>query len=353
MKIKFRRLFMALVLLALSTLNSQVATVLAQGSLTPPGAPGPTMKSLDQIEARTAITNTSSLVTISQPGSYYLTHNLTVSAGDGIDINTSGVTLDLNGFTISSTAASAAGFGISLNSGLRNITIANGFIQGGVTNNGSGNYSGSGFGFGIVYSGNAPANVLVSRVSVSGCLHYGIYLNTGSSTVVESCMVETVSGFGIVASTIKSCSAIDCGGSGISGDQISDCRGQCSGSGDGVYATAIAQNSYGLSSSGRGLYAIVAQNCYGLSSSGNGLNTTNAVNCYGQSSNGIGLTTTTALNCNGLSVSNTGLAATMTATGCFGSSSSATGLFANIANVCHGASSTGTDLVATHNINSF
>jgi hypothetical protein len=42
---------------------------LAQGSLTPPpGAPAPTMKTLDQIEARTPIS--SAPFTISAPGSY-------------------------------------------------------------------------------------------------------------------------------------------------------------------------------------------------------------------------------------------------------------------------------------------
>ena len=45
----------SLVLLLLSALNSQLSTAHAQGSLTPPGAPAPSMKSLDQIEARTPI----------------------------------------------------------------------------------------------------------------------------------------------------------------------------------------------------------------------------------------------------------------------------------------------------------
>ncbi|HKI69298.1 MAG TPA: hypothetical protein VKA67_06905, partial [Verrucomicrobiae bacterium] len=118
------------------------ANAFAQGSLTPPGAPAPTMKTLNQIEARMPIS--SAPFTITQPGSYYLTTNVSVSGGNAITIATNGVTLDLNGFTISSTAASASGFGILLESGLQNIAILNGFIQGGVTNNGSGTYSGSG-----------------------------------------------------------------------------------------------------------------------------------------------------------------------------------------------------------------
>jgi hypothetical protein len=48
-----------------------------QGSLTPPGAPAPTMKTLQQVEPRTPIS--SAPFTISQPGSYYLTTNLTVT----------------------------------------------------------------------------------------------------------------------------------------------------------------------------------------------------------------------------------------------------------------------------------
>src|SRR5262249_30290848 len=78
--------------------------VISQGPLTPPGAPAPTMKTLDQIEARTPIS--SAPFTITNSGSYYLTTNLSVSTGNAITIATNGVTLDLNGFTISSTAAS-------------------------------------------------------------------------------------------------------------------------------------------------------------------------------------------------------------------------------------------------------
>jgi hypothetical protein len=71
------------------------------------------MKSLDQIEARTAITGAGAVV-ISQAGSYYLTRNITVSSGDAITIGANNVTLDLNGFAISSTAPSATGRAIVL-----------------------------------------------------------------------------------------------------------------------------------------------------------------------------------------------------------------------------------------------
>ena len=364
-----------------------VSTVFAQGSLTPPGVPAPTMKTLAQIEPRTPIS--SAPYTISAPGSYYLTTNLTVATGDAITIATNGVTLDLNGFTIASTAASATGYGIRLNSGSRDLAIFNGHIVGGVTNNGSGVYSGSGFGYGIYYSGNPPANVLVSRVSVSGCLYHGIYLSTGNSTVVENCTARTVGGYGIYASTIKSCSAADCGGIAIAGDEVSDSRGQSAGS-DGIDVTTAlncygssssgygldagqAQNCDGISSSGYGLYAGTAQNCYGYSSSGEGLGATTAqncygssggsgtglyaytaLNCYGSSSSGYGLSARTAQNCYGVSYgSSTGLYANYTASGCYGYSSSGTGLYAFIANVCHGETSTGTALSATHNVNSY
>ena len=315
----------------------QPSTLLAQGSLTPPGAPAPTMKTLAQVEPRVPIS--SAPFTITQPGSYYLTTNLTVSGGDAITIATNGVTLDLNGFTIASTAPSATGYGIYINSGLRNIAIQNGHIQGGVTNNGSGVFSGPGFGYGIYYSGSEPQNVRVSGISVSGCQYDGINLGNSESTSVENCVVRTVGGFGIVANTIRGCVALDCGDTAIAGQQVSDSRGQSVGSGTGLGAIT-AQNCYGSSSSGIGLYAYTAQNCYGISSNSYGLYAdSTAIGCYGQSSSGFGLRATTAQNCYGTSSNDVGLYADSTALGCYGQSSSGTGLRARTAQNCHGYSS--------------
>src|SRR5437763_1954371 len=92
-----------------------------QCSLTPPGAPAPTMKKLDEVEPRTNLqaspaavgvdtTNPSYHFIISQPGSYYLSANVLVTKANGIQISAEGVTLDLNGFQVS--GVTAAGNGI-------------------------------------------------------------------------------------------------------------------------------------------------------------------------------------------------------------------------------------------------
>src|SRR5690242_13345282 len=78
-----------LLALLLAALHSPSSTF-AQGSLTPPGAPAATMKTLQQVEPRTPISLVP--ITITNAGSYYLVTNLTAISGfSGITIAASGV----------------------------------------------------------------------------------------------------------------------------------------------------------------------------------------------------------------------------------------------------------------------
>src|SRR5438045_1078006 len=78
------------------------------GDINPPAGPvTPTMRTLDQIEARVIVnaTNTpgdgTSTFIISAPGSYYLSANITGDPGKhGVSIQADDVTLDLNGFAL-------------------------------------------------------------------------------------------------------------------------------------------------------------------------------------------------------------------------------------------------------------
>ncbi len=103
------------------------SSAFAQGPLTPPGAPAPTMKTLDQV--RPGIPITTLPFVISSWGHYYLTGNLITSDTNGpaITVTAGSVTIDLNGYkilnfggqdTISATA-----------SGLTSVTIKNGSLH--------------------------------------------------------------------------------------------------------------------------------------------------------------------------------------------------------------------------------
>nr|ACS83706.1 parallel beta-helix repeat protein [uncultured bacterium AOCefta2] len=80
-------------------------------------------------EVRTPISQPQSFpLVISQPGSFYLTGNITGVAGqDGIQVTTSGVTLDLNGFSLIGVPGSGNGI---FASGLRGVTVQNGHVTG-------------------------------------------------------------------------------------------------------------------------------------------------------------------------------------------------------------------------------
>ncbi|MFG0275795.1 MAG: right-handed parallel beta-helix repeat-containing protein [Phycisphaerales bacterium] len=105
------------------------------GDLAPPGAPAPTMKTLDEVEPRIPIGplttpgDADSVFRISQPGSYYLTGNLIGQANRcGIEIASSGVSIDLMGFTLEGVPGSREGVNASVTSNA--VSIVNGTIRG-------------------------------------------------------------------------------------------------------------------------------------------------------------------------------------------------------------------------------
>jgi hypothetical protein len=334
-------------LLALAALCPQFAS--AQGSLTPPaGPPVASMKTLDQVEARKAVQSLSATApyTISAPGSYYLTGNITVATGDAIVIASNDVSLDLNGFTIRSTfTGGSSGTAISVSSGTYRLRVRNGSIVSGTDVPASGPAVEAGFAQGI-YSTGAISQCLVSEVHVTGVAGWGIVLDLQG--VVERCMVRNCGNIGISATEVQNCSAENCLHTGIfSGGNATNCSGVARDV-NGIYCTN-ATNCIGASTRGgfAGLSCLGnATSCSGTSTSGTGLYCLgNAINCSGTSTSSAGLVCErNATNCSGTSASSTGLYCTGNAANCSGTSTSSAGLVCtgNAAN-CTGSSTSGTN----------
>ena len=204
----------------------------AQGPLTPPGAPAPTMKTLEQIEPRTPISSADYV--ISNSGSYYLTSNLTAAAGqNGITVDSDDVTIDLNGFTLTGSGATS-GHGIYQADTLRNLRVHNGNVvqwgglgRSGVYADGKNNqfdHIQAATNYWGIWAGEGST---ISDCSAPYNRNDGI--QTGPGATISACTASYNSGDGLNAdwgSTISDCSAYNNSGDGLNADwgsTISDC----------------------------------------------------------------------------------------------------------------------------------
>jgi len=162
------------------------------GPLTPPAGPiAPTMKRLDEVEPRRPINasttpgNPFATYRISQPGSYYLTQNLIGEPGKRtIEIASSNVTLDLNGFEVRGWPGSYEGIR-AVAPDMRAVVIRNGIVRNASTG--------------------SPSKQAVDLSTVSGAVVEGVIVNSsgqggiavGDDARVIGCTVLDSAGHGI------------------------------------------------------------------------------------------------------------------------------------------------------------
>ena len=199
------------------------SVVFGQGSLTPSGAPAPTMKTLDELN--TAIAGVSNAVdairdearipisastTINSAGSYYLATNIvTEGTTPGIRISSDNVMVDLNGFSILGSGAN--GNGISISIGVDNAVVRNGTIRDcykhGVS---AGNCTNCTFRNlrilgnarnGAPYAGIQPGyHARVENCRVIGNLGLGVFVNSNSVVVGNTIENQGAAGLRVIGS---------------------------------------------------------------------------------------------------------------------------------------------------------
>jgi parallel beta-helix repeat protein len=185
------------------------AALLTAGPLDPPsGAIAPTYKTLGEVEPRIAINaantpgDADSTFRITKPGSYYLTESFSVLPNkSGIEIASSNVTIDLNGFVIGSTSSLPT---IRLTStGRTHISVRNGTLN-----------LGLGDAIDLAPAGAADADMTTGgiiediRIASAG----GIGIRAGNSVTINRCTIIKCNLGGILAGTnahVLACTVTD------------------------------------------------------------------------------------------------------------------------------------------------
>ncbi len=290
-----------------------------QGSLTPPGPPAPTMKTLDQVEPRRAISTLP--FTISTSGSYYLTKNLQFAAasGNAITIAVSHVSLDLGGFTLSSSAG-VTGDAIRVNGNLRDVEVKNGAIVGNSTVTTSGTHpnvtwaiaqAGFNNGINVLFSPQAT-NFHFSQLRISGCRSNGLLCGGEALLEYVTSTQNGQSGISANSGIASHCSATFNGAAGITATILTDCNGSYNHT-IGIFGSPGAiQNCTTLSNGSYGIYTTDSNvtGCVALFNQSGGISATTVTNSTASNNAGNGIEADTVLNSSAGGNANSGISAT-------------------------------------------